>query len=344
VEKIEVAVGLMVIIIGIFLYYISVEIENRIQIKEETIPSFEKSSIVFYNITYVVKAKYLVVNTYKIPIKDYVYVTLPRNTTYQKAYLLSMIPKPTKIERDEDGNTFAVVVVKAEPGEKVWINATYLVKVSGYKIFFNVNESKWPSYSMVAKYTVKTRLWNTEREDVVDLAYKLRKGSTPLEIAINVAKWVQSHISYTILMTRVGSDGALVKTPLGYIIRGDCTEVADVYVTLMRILGIPARTVFGMLLSKHESKLWINMSTAWYEGEKLLRHWGGHMWSQVYLPLWGWVDVELLEEPRVKLGDYSNLHIVFGIEETKYYGTALGNLCAPSYLTLEYIEMKFKPK
>ncbi|HDI75370.1 MAG: hypothetical protein DRJ52_06730 [Thermoprotei archaeon] len=345
-DKVVVVVGLIVIVVGALLYYALTEIEKVVYSKqeEEELPSYTKSSIVFYNITYTIKAKYLVVNRYKITMKDYVYIALPRNTTYQYSRLVSMNPKPIKIDKDDDGNVFAVVIVEAKPGEKIWIEAVYSVRVSGYKIFFNVNESLWPEYPVVRKLTSKTNFWNTENEEIINLAYRIKKGDTPLEVALSVAKWVRRHMSYQVIGYRLGSDRALVRTFMGdYIIQGDCTEIADVYVTLMRILGVPARTVFGILLTEHKSKLWINMTTAHREGIELIKHWGGHMWSQVYLPPWGWVDVEMLEELRVKLGEYSNYHIIFGIEETKYYGTSLGGFCIPSYLYLEYIEMKFEP-
>ena len=75
----------------------------------------------------------------------------------------------------------------------------------------------------------------------------------------------------------------------------------------------------------------------------LLSHWGDHMWSQVYLTSWGWVDVELLEGDVPQIGDYSNCHVIYGLEETKYYGTVLGSTCLTSYLSLEYAEIEYEP-
>jgi len=334
-------VGIILILVAFTLYRIAIELDQEMS---SPILEHRRTRIIFSNITYIVKARYKLVNNYKIPMNDYVYITLPRNTTYQHARLINITPSYVKIQKDEDGNIFAVLFLRTKPNEAVWIEAVFKITVHGYKVIFNVSESIWPEYEIVRRLTKRTSYWNTENPDLINLARRVSRGDNPLKIAISIAKWVKRHTRYSLQLHRLGAERALVRGILGdYIIQGDCTEVADVYVTLARIKGIPARTVFGLLLSRHKTKMWFNSSTAWVEGERLLEHWGGHMWSQVYLPPWGWIDVELLEAREAKIGDYSNFHVVFGVEETKYYGTTLSNFCSPGYLYLEYVEYDFEP-
>lgn len=345
-EKTLLIIGIALVISAIIPYYLYLNFSkeaSQLQLNMVLYYNREKSEIVYKKVVYIINAKYKVINHYKIPMSDYVYITLPRNTTYQKAYLLSMNPKPIRIRYDEDGNVVAVVFVKVNPGEAKWIYATYKVEVIGYKIFFNSKESKWPPPQLVEKYTRRTALWDTENKTLIKLAYSICKGLVPVDIATDLAKWVRKHLQYAIFNYRLGSDRAVHSTLFGkYYILGDCVEVADVYVTLARIMGIPSRTVFGIILTNGKMKQWLNFTTITSEGINILKHWGGHMWVQVYLPPWGWVDIELIGEKELKIGDYTPIHIIFGIEETKYYGTTIANLCIPSYLTLEYIELDFK--
>ncbi len=312
--------------------------------KENIPPTLPSTiNIEFQNITYQIKGRFILKNREKIPLKDFVYVTIPRNTTYQTTRIVYIYPKPSKIQTDEDGNRFAVVELSANPSEKKEIRVEFIVKVSGYKILYNRSESYWPNLDIVRSLTTKTNFWDTMNQTLINLAYKIGNGDTPLEISENIAKWMVKHIDYHVYFGRSGSDHALTRRGFDYYVTGDCVEVADTYVTLSRILGIPARTVFGIYVTDYESKQWLNYSTLREEGENILNHWGGHMWSQIYIPPWGWVDVELLEYMKPKVGDLSNHHIIYGIEETKYYGTLLTSTCLPSYLDLEYVELDFKP-
>ena len=294
-----------------------------------------------YEHTYVIKARYLIKNPLNRTTKDFIYIAIPRNTTFQHSYLISIEPKPVRVQLDEDDNVFAVIELKLKPGEKFWIRAEFKVTMTEYAIDEKGVTSTWPPMELVAKLTGPTSLWNTENETLIEVANKYGKGDTPLEIVKNLASWLVQRINYQVKGGRLGSDRALVAGPKGLEVRGDCVEVADVMVTLARIKGIPARTVYGFMLTSPYEKMWLNLTTAEKEGEELLKHWGGHMWSQVYVPPWGWIDVELLEGRVARVGEYTWRHVVLGFEETRYYGTTLTNMCLTGYLELEYVEYEF---
>jgi len=336
--------GILILVVSAILVAYGDELFSQHIPSEKPKPKLSSEiNIIYSNITYDVRGVFILKNDKSIPLKDFVYVTIPRNTTYQKTTLISISPKPLRIQIDDDGNVFAVVEIFANPGEKKKISIEYIVKVSGYRIIYDDSQSYWPNIDIVRKLTSKTNYWNTENKTLIELAYRIGKGDTPLEISRSIAKWMVEHVNYYVHFGRYGSDHAVAMCGIDYCVIGDCVEVADTYVTLARVHGIPARTVFGIYLFSHEEKQWLNYSSLREEGENILNHWGGHMWSQVYLPPWGWVDVELLEHMKPKVGDYSNYHIIYGIEETKYYGTLLTSTCLPSYLYLEYVELDFKP-
>ena len=334
-------VGIILIIISSTLLYFSY---SKVSLKENlegiNPRPISKFKIIFNNVTYKVTSIFILKNNLMTSVTDFVYIVLPRNTTYQSSRLIYSSPRPLIITKDEDDNIFLVVKVNASINEIKKIIVKYIVNVSGYRIIFDPNQSIWPSLDMVKKLTIRTNFWDTENPAIIKLSYNIGKGFTPLTIVYNIAKWMSKHIRYEVINFRLGSDNAIKNTGLSYYVVGDCVEVADSFVTLARIRGIPARTAFGIYLFK--KRMWLNFSTIASEGGNIIKHWGGHMWPEVYLPPWGWVDVELLESPNPEVGNYTNLHILYGIEETKYYGTTLTNLCIPSYLTLEYIEMDFE--
>ena len=292
------------------------------------------------SVKYTVGARFLLRNPTNSTVRDIVYVPLPQNSSFQRSFVLSMEPPPTRYLTDEDGNVYAVVEVEAGAGAAVWVSATYEVVVTGYRLEGEVVE--WPPLDVVRRYTSSAGYWDVYNETLIDLAYRVAYADSPLEVARRLAEWIVQRVDYNVNFARLGSDHAVARRPLDYAVVGDCTEVADVYVAMARILGVPARAAFGLLLPSASGRMWLNLSTMASEGPALLEHWGGHEWPQVYLPGLGWVDVDMLDGMRPNVGVYSERHLLFGVEETKYYGSALGALCIPSYLRLEYAEYVYR--
>ena len=61
--------------------------------------------------------------------------------------------------------------------------------------------------------------------------------------------------------------------------RGNCADMARLFITLARISGIPARQVNGMVFSPDVSR---NKSKRKYE----------HAWAEIYFPKYGWLPVD----------------------------------------------------
>ncbi|MEM0345547.1 MAG: transglutaminase-like domain-containing protein [Thermofilaceae archaeon] len=291
-------------------------------------------------VTYTIDASFLLANRYNFTVRDPVYIPLPQNTSFQQSFVVSIDPPPLRYVRDEDGNVYAIVEVEVPAQSKIWISARYKVIVTAYRLEGEVYT--WPPLEVVRRYTSSSGYWDIYNETLIELAYRVGFAHWPTEVARRLAEWVVRRVNYRVQLSRLGSNHAVVRGFFDYAIVGDCVEVADVYVTLARILGLPARTAFGLLLTDISGRMWLNLSTIAQEGEALLEHWGGHMWPQIYLPGLGWVDVDMLDGMKPNVGVYSERHIVFGFEETKYYGSALGSAPIPSYLRLEYVEYVYR--
>jgi len=72
---------------------------------------------------------------------------------------------------------------------------------------------------------------------------------------------------------------------------GDCDEFADLFITLARIRGIPARRVTGFYIhNQHEA----------------------HAWSEIYLPSRIWIPVDMAMHI---IGEQSMRHVIMKVEE-----------------------------
>ncbi|RLF05318.1 MAG: hypothetical protein DRK00_04720 [Thermoprotei archaeon] len=308
---------------------------------EERRPSITEASwIELRNETLSMNETVVLANRLERRVVDYVYLVIPMNTSFQKCYIIYMSPERYQLRKDEDGNVFAVFRIEAEPGERVTIKAVFRIEKAEYRVLWDRVSVRWPSLSTAIELTGATAMWDVKNETLRIIAEEYGVGDTPLDVVTSLAQWVKEHLEYQVLGVRLGSDHAVVERGGRLVVRGDCVEVCDVFVTLARIRGIPARAAFGFLLTSRSERMWLNF-TVREEGKELLLHWGGHMWPQVLIEPVGWIDVELLEGGDVKVGDYSWRHVLLGVEETRYYGTALSNFCIPGSLTLEYVEVIF---
>lgn len=291
-------------------------------------------------VAYAIDARFLLANRYNFTVRDPVYIPLPQNTSFQQSFVISINPPPLRYVKDEDGNVYAVVELEVHAQARTWVSAQYRVVVTAYRLEGELYS--WPPLETVRRYTSSSGYWDIYNRTLIELAYNAGFAHWPTEVARRLADWVVRRVNYRVELSRLGSNHAVARRLFDYAIVGDCVEVADVYVTMARILGLPARTAFGLLLSDISGRMWLNFSTLAQEGEALLEHWGGHMWPQILLPGVGWVDADMLDGMRPNVGVYSERHIVFGFEETKYYGSALGSAPIPSYLRLEYVEYAYR--
>ncbi|PNV78242.1 MAG: hypothetical protein C0200_02080 [Thermoproteota archaeon] len=326
---------LLVLMLGIIMILSSLTFSRNVTKK---VPLDLGISVELFN--YTVKESILVENKNNRTVNETIYIAIPQNSTHQISYMISFIPAPMMI-RDNNNNTMAYLSFTMGPRERRWINSTFRVVVKSYKINFDYSIARWPNLDMAEKYTGRTLYWDTYNSTLIEFLESIAKGDdNPVSISRKIAEKLAPMIDYVPLPVRLGSDRSLIYEGGRIMLRGDCSEVADVYITLARIAGIPARMAFGFLLENMSRTVyWMNETKE--NITEALPHWGGHAWSQVYLGPWGWVDVELLEGFKPKLGDYSWRHIIYGTESTKFSGSELENFVLPSFSDAIYVRFEF---
>lgn len=158
-------------------------------------------------------------------------ITLPPDTAYQRVYYENLNPRPTSMHVDSDGNWIAEY--RLDPRQRIDVST------DGYvQIFSNYRPFVKPSQESINQNLVAQEYWDINNPEIVKLAQTLK---TPKEIYDFVStKLKYDYTRVKANSERLGGVGAL-NNPTSAI----CMEFTDLFVTLARAAGIPAREVNG---------------------------------------------------------------------------------------------------
>jgi len=159
-------------------------------------------------------------------------IALPPDTAFQQIIFKEIEPKPLNIRVDNDGNWLAKY--RLSPKEKIQIKFTGKVKILAQP----QRVLATPSQENLEKNLAEAPYWETNNETIYQLAQKLK---TPKAIY----QYVVSNLKYNFDRAKDGAPrlGALeaLKNPEQAI----CMEFTDLFITLCRAAGIPAREING---------------------------------------------------------------------------------------------------
>lgn len=158
-------------------------------------------------------------------------ITLPPDTAYQKVYYDNITPTPAKMYADSDGNWIAEY--KLEGRERIDVLASGHVQ-----IFSNFRPFSKPLQESLNFNLAKTNYWDISNPEIINLSNSLK---TPRQIY----DYVSTNLKYDYTrvkpnIERLGGVNAL-KNPESAI----CMEFTDLFITLARTAGIPAREING---------------------------------------------------------------------------------------------------
>jgi hypothetical protein len=135
--------------------------------------------------------------------------------------------------------------------------------------------------------------FNTSDQDLKDLSDNLTSGITnPVEKARRIFNWVSNNIAYKIgLNEEKGASWAYDNK------QGDCSEYSDLMITLLRIQGIPARKVTGIVVSYTipwfplvGDEYTFNYAYTPIEGKR--SNLMAHAWVEYFVPNYGWIECD----------------------------------------------------
>lgn len=208
-----------------------------------------------------------VVLSFKIP------VDIPYR---QKIENLTIVPTPTKIEKEDDG-TYAYISLH-NPKGTIQVHIAGLARVGTYTaenaVKFGKNIDGQLSSEDKEIYTSSERNIESNDSFIKTIASKsIPTATNELDTVKNIFDYVVATIRYN--ENDVGKDKGAV-----WALRsksGVCMEFADTMVALCRAKGIPARVVYGF-------------DVPFVDTERLSNN--GHAWVEVYFPEYGWVTFD----------------------------------------------------
>jgi hypothetical protein len=230
------------------------------------------------------KLKYQIKNRSILPsIKEVAFP--PDIPEYQNVSFNGINPKPKKVSLDEDGNTIATYIIG--PLKEMEIEVTGSARLYGKQINpdFGRDFSGLPE-DLVKKYTRAQKFWEVSSPAIQEVANEIKNDE--LNVTKNAQKvynFIVNNISYDFdaiekgLTERKGAEVTITEDG-----KWTCMEYSDLFITLARAVGIPAREVNGYALNfdDNNNPVSINLES----GDFL------HSWAEFYDPFYGWVQVD----------------------------------------------------
>ena len=222
-------------------------------------------------------------NNINLPFNNEYKILLPRDIDgaeiYQKIKIDNILPLPKGIEKDSDGNLFAYFDhpmnqsgdIVIEGFVEVWVNSTKVTEETSGKISDYKQDE-------ISKYLVSAEFWEVDATDIQKVATDLKGDETNVyKIIKKTYDYVVDKIDYS-NVKKFGINeriGALKTLNNG---SGVCMEYSDLFLTLLRAQGVPARAVFGFgydpLIDADKQE--------------------PHQWAQVLIPSMDkWLDVDI---------------------------------------------------
>lgn len=218
-------------------------------------------------------------------------IALPPDTAYQKVYLLQIEPQPQNILPDSDGNWLAYYPLEAKEAINVYAELAVQTFINPRKEFPNLYTENLLS---------EEPFWEVNNQ-------KIRQISAGLKDVEAIFDYTAENLSYNYKKIaedkgRLGAVDAL--NNLDYAV---CTEFTDLFITLARAAGIPAREINGYAYTQDTSLQPLSLVA------DLL-----HSWPEYYdVKRTIWVPVDPTWQNTTGGVDYFNLldfdHITFVI-------------------------------
>ncbi len=163
-------------------------------------------------------------------------IALPPDTSYQKVSLDSLDPKPENVFKDADGNYMARYFLL--PGQRTTVVAkgSVLLQLSPRKETLTADAKQ--------QYLASQKYWEVGDPHIQDLAHQLK---TPEAIY----NYVVTHLTYDFSRVTTSQQRLGASYILDHPSNAVCLEFTDLFVTLARAAGIPAREVDGFAYTQN---------------------------------------------------------------------------------------------
>lgn len=232
---------------------------------------------------------------------DYIEVTLnyfPKELPDQHVVSMKIVPEKYLMSKS-NSQLFFIFQNLSEPSIEYNIMSTVektinIKNISSY-IRFPIS-SLDEEYN---KYITHSKTIDFLDPNVLAKARELAAGEDDLFVVVaKIAEWVNKYVYYN--MTTVSMKASL---PASWVLankQGVCDEITNLFIALVRALGIPARFVVG-----------ISYTTS----EEIKDKWGAHGWAEVYFPGYGWIPFDVTYK-QYGYVDATHIVLAYSLEST----------------------------
>ncbi len=157
-------------------------------------------------------------------------IALPPNTNYQDVYIEYLSPKPQNVSLDKDGNWLATY--RLAPSRRINVQARGIAVVS------LMPKKSVLSQKQIESFLVTKPYWETVSPEIQKLALELKTPHAIYDYLVKNLSYDFSRVEGN--KPRLGALGTLKQKTSAV-----CLEFTDLFITLARAAGIPAREVDG---------------------------------------------------------------------------------------------------
>lgn len=190
-------------------------------------------------------------------------------------------PNPNAVIHDPDGNEIAIFYfVNIKGGENIYVQIDY-------KVEFEQLNSELDSASIPDDYAnLSLELTKfLEADEDIDVNDKLFQEKLQGIIGNTKNPYLKGKAIYDFIVNNIKYENREHLSGLQKPIetlgmkRGNCADIAKLFIAFSRSCGIPARQVDGLIFKPNIS-----------DNKSVLKE--GHAWVEIYLPSYGWVPVD----------------------------------------------------
>lgn len=216
----------------------------------------------------------------------YTEIALPPDILgYQQVFQTTLLPSPSAVRVDEDGNYLARYNLgPLEKKEVIWEGLLALF-YTARELNPNPSNANIPQ-DLIQKYTSTQKYWETEAVELRAQAAQITDPNlSTTENLRRIYDFVTSNLSYDYQklesgeLIRLGALSALAQKD-----KAVCMEYTDLFIALARASGVPAREINGFAYTADRTNRPLSLKIQ--SGDVL------HAWPQVYLPGFGWAMVD----------------------------------------------------
>jgi len=198
-----------------------------------------------------------------------IWIAKPENSLCQKINKFAISEKPKSSYKDAQGNKILFFEFKDQKNIAIQMD----IKATLWKSKFDLEQERIflsnASTQLFKQYT-KGEKFLEQTQEIKKLTKDITKNSkNDLDKIKSIFDFIMKNFKYCYPVKKRGVKNLNLNK-----LRGDCGEYSSLFVTMCRILGIPARNSTGFVIFPKHEKI------------------SEHGWASIYLKPYGWADID----------------------------------------------------